>query len=461
MIPNLEAFTPWANFFVMLNQHIEAGVHIVFYMAPRDIHRLWDKDSRLNRFSRYISKAISPGKAFGNKVVDAVSQILSMYEVVNDKIISSDMLQLLALYLAQYNDIISRSTLRKVNTDSYQIAEFLANLQTKTYWKSLVPAFQRPTPLLAETVENSIKLVLTEIPLEFEFNDIIYQTIFDGVKEFFNVIRLSNEEKVFVTKIPCRVVYITDENYQDKMKLLKGSISQGQSFCLYTLVSLSDIIDKQLFYSEFPLENNPNVLHISLYPSLVHPLVLFSHPEYASDYILKRQLQFWFDLTSNSKTQLRLFFEEIVKQLYESELQKQLEELRLQMGITITGPATSEVSVQSRNTAQVIETQGRATSRSSLDNQQSVSNKITQTEIEVLLRVMAIFSHNTAKKKENVIKEVSDDLRRQKIMNVTDGQIDSVIKRLVQKDYLKETSTQYRKTSSWENKAIFKSFNLQ
>ena len=244
------------------------------------------------------------------------------------------------------------------------------------------------------------------------------------------------------------------------MKFLKGSITQNHSSCLYTVVSLSDIIEKQLFYSEFSLENNSNILHISLYPALIHPIVLFSHPEYASDYILKRQLQFWFDITSNSKNQLRLFFEEIIKELYESELQKQLEELRLQMGITITGPPTED-AIQTRSTSQVIETQGRATSRSSLDNQQSVANKITQAEIEILLRVMAIFSHNTAKKKENVIKEVSDDLRRQKIMNVTDGQIDSVIKRLVQKDYLRETSTQYRKTSTWENKAIFKSFNLQ
>jgi hypothetical protein len=99
-------------------------------------------------------------------------------------------------------------------------------------------------------------------------------------------------------------------------------------------------------------------------------------------------------------------------------------------------------------------------SRESMGDQPSMIGELTRSEVEILLRVLAIFQNNIAKKKDNVIREVGEDLRKHEIKNITDNQINSVALRLVQKEFLKETPTQFRKTPSWSPKDILKSFHL-
>jgi hypothetical protein len=136
-----------------------------------------------------------------------------------------------------------------------------------------------------------------------------------------------------------------------------------------------------------------------------------------------------------------------MNQSYESELQRQLEDLRQQLSISVfKAPIQMEADSQSRDM---------------MGDQQSVLEKLTETEVEILLRVMAIYSHNRAKKKVNIIREVAEDLVRNDIMNVTDEQIVSIIKRLINKEFLKETKVQYRKTNSWSVNDIFEYFELK
>ena len=141
-----------------------------------------------------------------------------------------------------------------------------------------------------------------------------------------------------------------------------------------------------------------------------------------------------------------MYSEKLVRNLYESDIENQLLELRKQFNLPVKvkspiGPTSSK-------------------SRQELGDQKALIGELTRSEIEILLRILAIYQNNIAKKKDNVIKEVAEDLRKNDIKNITDNQINSVALRLVQKDFLKETPTQYRKTENWIPKDILKSFNL-
>ena len=456
MIPNLEAFTPWANFIVMVNQHIDTGVHIIFYMAPRDLDRLWDKDARLSRFSRYISKAISPGATFGSKFVEAVAHLGALYEVVNDVQLSEQMLSLLSFYLDNFNEKLRKQILRKFNTDTYQILEFLVNLQSKNYWQNISPLFKESPAQLMGLVENSVKQLLVESPIEFEFADTLYRVKYNITAGQFTVTQQETDAaESHMIDVSCIVTYTPIRNLEKLSTEIKSLIEQGPVYAIVIGPPLKGV-EKELLISELDNPANNPLQILSMFAQLVQPLILYTYPDYESDFNLRRQLVFWFELISNVKQSLRSFFGEVVEKRYESELQHQLEELR--QSISILKPEFSyQPPVIENNPSQHLE----LLTRRELGDQPSVSDNLTKTEIEILLRIMALFAPRFGKKKENVFREVANDLRRHSSMNVTEGQIRTVAQRLVQREFLRSTPTQYRKTATWTPRSIFKSFDLQ
>lgn len=461
MIPNFEAFTPWANFIVLLNQHIQTGVHIVFYMAPRDINRLWDKDARLNRFSRYVSKAISPGKSFGTNVIHAVAQLIAMYEIVNKVKLSPRMLSLISYYLEVFEDRLHSQFLRKVNTDSYQIIEFLDNLQSKDYWINIESSFEDPPLQLKNSVEIAIRQLLIEIPLEMEYADLQYRINYDISNNWFNITQSQEEDlETHVTNIACVVAYSPSEIFTERLADAKYLLTQGP-VCLVIIGPPVKEVEQQILENEIASDTNFKLQVLSIPAILAHPLILRSFPGYKSDFSLNRQLLFWFRLISNSKQILQSFFEEIFKKLQESELENQLAELRQHIS-SLQSESLSipdiKISPSLINSTELDE--GIIASRKDLGDQPSVSEKLTRTEVEILLRIMALFGPRKGKKKENVVREVTSDLKRNNYPNVTEGQILAISNRLVQNGFLKATATQFRKTQLWAPSKIFKSFNL-
>ncbi|MHA2337470.1 MAG: hypothetical protein ACXACX_09210, partial [Candidatus Hodarchaeales archaeon] len=213
MVPNLEAFTPWANFIVMINQHVEKGVHIVFYMAPRDINRLWDKDSRLVRFNRYISKAIAPGNTFGDHVVEAISQLMALYESVTGVMLFNSMVKLMGFYLDDYYSDLEVMNLRFINTNFYQVIEFLSNLQEKKEWTDNETRYLEHDAESGNLVKNSVKKLFKELNIDFEFNETDYFTEYDSEEESFNLYRIFNEEKILLTSIKTELFYLENPNF--------------------------------------------------------------------------------------------------------------------------------------------------------------------------------------------------------------------------------------------------------
>ena len=445
MLPNFEAFTPWANFLVMINQHIEAGVHIAFYMAPRDIGRLWEKDTRLNRFNRYINNAILPGKTFDDKLIYAIAQIIAMFEIVNALQISKDNKQLIYLFYSLYFESLRKKSVRKINTDFYQVTEFFANLDTKESWKKLLPKVNVLDDSQAQSFEHGFLEVLGEILIELEMFDANYKLTFDKKEKELIIEKEIDENFITLVKMPLVIAYAKGKQYDPNI-LQFQYFGNEKPTVLITIGEILSIEEQNLLLTEFSPEKRKDLLIMTINSKIATPLLLFSFDSTSEDYTLKRQLVLWFDLISDMRNTFRVYSEKIIRNLYESDIENQLLELRKQFNLPIKeksaiGPTSSKT-------------------RQEMGDQKSVIGELTRSEIEVLLRILAIFQNNMAKKKDNVIKEVAEDLRKNDIKNITDNQINSVALRLVQKDFLKETATQFRKTSNWTPKDILKSFNL-
>ena len=445
MLPSFESFTPWANFLVMVNQHIEAGVHIGFYMAPRDINRLWEKDSRLNRFNRYINNAIMPGKTFDDKLIYAIAQIIAMYEVVNGIEISKTNKEVIYSYYALYFDSLKKKSVRKINTDFYQVTEFYANLDTKDSWKALQPKIGNLDDSLSQSFDYGFLEVLGELLIEFELFDSNYKLTFDKQEREFIIEKEIDENYITLIKVPCVIAYAKGKEYDPNILQFKYYGNEKPA----TLITIGEILsteEQNLLLTEFTPEKRKELLILTISGKLSTPLLMYNFESTVEDYTLKRQLVFWFDLISDMKNVFRMYCEKVVRNLYESDIENQLLELRKQFNLPVKekspiGPTSSK-------------------SRQELGDQKALIGELTRSEIEILLRILAIYQNNIAKKKDNVIKEVAEDLRKNDIKNITDNQINSVALRLVQKDFLKETPTQYRKTENWVPKDILKSFNL-
>lgn len=445
MLPNFEAFTPWANFLVMVNQHIEAGVHIAFYMAPRDINRLWEKDSRLNRFNRYINNAILPGKTFDDKLIYAISQIVALFEIVNGTTISNPNKELIYLYYKLYFNSLKKKSVRKINTDFYQITEFFANLDTKEAWKSIVPTINKLDDNQTQAFDQGFLEVLGELLIEFELFDNNYKLTFDKNEKELVIEKEIDENFITLVKMPLVIAYAKGKQYDPNIIQFQYFGNEKPT----VLITIGDILsaeEQNLLLLEFPSEKRKDLLIITINGKLATPLLLYGFDSTMEDYTLKRQLVFWFDEISDMKNVFRVYSEKIVRSLYESDIENQLTELRQQFNLPVKQKSTSG--------------QTSSKSRQELGDQPSLIGELTRSEIEILLRILAIYQNNIAKKKDNVIKEVAEDLRKNEIKNITDTQINSVALRLVQKDFLKETATQFRKTENWIPKDILKSFNL-
>lgn len=445
MLPSFESFTPWANFLVMVNQHIEAGVHIGFYMAPRDINRLWEKDSRLARFNRYINNAILPGKTFDDKLIYAISQIIAMYELVNSSEISKYSKAMIYLYYSTFYDSLKKKSVRKINTDFYQITEFFANLDKKEIWKNLLPKISNLDDSLTQSFENGFLEVMGEILIEYELFDNNYKLTFDKREKNLIIEKEIDNNFITLVNIPCILAYAKDKTYDTNIVQFQHFANE-QPCILITIGELLTTDEQNLLLTEFSPDKRKELLILTVSAKLSTPLLLYNFDAINEDYSLKRQLVFWFDLVSDMKNNLRIYSEQIVRNYYESDIEHQLTELRKEFNLPIkeilsAGPTSSK-------------------SREDLGDQKSLIGELTRSEIEILLRILAIYQNNIAKKKENVIKEVAEDLRKNDIKNVTDNQINSVCLRLVQKEFLKETATQYRKTPNWYAKEILKSFSL-
>ena len=445
MLPNFEAFTPWANFLVMVNQHIEAGVHIAFYMAPRDINRLWEKDSRLNRFNRYINNAILPGKTFDDKLINAIAQIIAMYEIVNNNVISDSNKGLIYLFYSLYFDNLKRKSVRKINTDFYQITEFFANLDSKKTWNSIVPKIDNLDDSQTQSFEQGFLEVLGELLIEFELFDSNYKLTFDKREKELNIEKEIDENFITLIKIPAIIAYAKGKHYDPNILQFQYFGNEKPSILL-TVGEILSSEEQALLLTEFSPEKRKDLLIMTINSKLATPLLLYSFDSTMEDYTLKRQLVFWFDEISDIKNTFRIYCEKIIRSLYESDIENQLVELRKQFNLPV-----KEKSAVGQTSSK---------SREQLGDQRSMIGELTRSEVEVLLRIVAIYQNNIAKKKDNVIKEVAEDLRKNEIKNITDNQINSVALRLVQKDFLKETPTQYRKTDKWVPKEILKSFNL-
>lgn len=454
MIPSFEAFTPWANFIVMVNQHLEAGLQIVFYMAPRDIQRLWDKDTRLTRFSRYISKAFSPGTTFGDRLKEAVGQLTALYEAVEGQELTTGSLQLLAGYIDQFEDTLRHQSLRKVNTGTYQIVEFLSNLQKKKYWQQYEFQFREPSEQQAGPLENAVNQILKEIHLEFEFADAIYHARYDSSTTSYVLTRELDDKTLNVTQVPCVFTYALSDTHNSKIRELKALL-EDQSCLLLMVGPPFSAVEKDMFTSEFLESYDTGLEIISVSFKLAPPLLLYTHPEYTNDFALRRQLVYWFDLVGEVRSTLLTYFEDIVRELYEYELEDQLQGLREQLGIE-DGDASDVATVLPED--QPISAN---TSRKTLGDQRPVSGGLTPVEVEVLLRILAIYGSRIAKKKENLVTEVIEDLSKSGVKKVTEEMVESLVRRLISKDHLKETPTQYRRTSEWDPKVIFTDFNLK
>ncbi|MHA2336951.1 MAG: hypothetical protein ACXACX_06600, partial [Candidatus Hodarchaeales archaeon] len=283
-----------------------------------------------------------------------------------------------------------------------------------------------------------------ELNIDFEFNETDYFTEYDSEEESFNLYRIFNEEKILLTSIKTELFYLENPNFSVAISEIR--LLPAREPKVYVIFGQNPQEGKQFLEElEESIEENSCILLIN--SILTHPLILKTIPTYDDDFNFQRQLFFWFNTISKAKTQLGIFFENVARKNYESELQRQLEDLRQQLSISVfKAPMQLEVDSQSRDR---------------LGDQQSVLEKLTEAEVEILLRVMAIYSHNRAKKKVNIIREVAEDLVRNDIMNVTDEQIVSIIKRLINKDFLKETKVQYRKTNSWSVNDIFEYFELK
>jgi hypothetical protein len=448
MLPNFEAFTPWANFLVMVNQHIEAGVHIAFYMAPRDINRLWEKDTRLNRFNRYINNAILPGKTFDEKLIYAIAQIIAMYEVVNQIQISNHNKEIIFLYYLLYYESLKKKSVRKINTDFYQITEFFANLASKESWKTLLPTIEKLDDTQTQAFEHGFLEVLGEFLLEFELFDNNYKLTFDKREKELVIAKEIDQNYITLVKVPCVVAYAKGKLYDPNLMQF-NYFGNEKPTALFTIGEILTNEEQNLLLTEFAPEKRNEILIVTINAKLATPLLLYIFESTNEDYSLKRQLVFWFDLISDSKNAFRIFSEKIVRNYYESDLENQLSDLRKQFNL----PAKE-------SSKEVSELKTSSKSRESMGDQPSMIGELTRSEVEILLRVLAIFQNNIAKKKDNVIREVGEDLRKHEIKNITDNQINSVALRLVQKEFLKETPTQFRKTPSWSPKDILKSFHL-
>ncbi len=445
MLPNFEAFTPWANFLVMVNQHIEAGVHIAFYMAPRDINRLWEKDSRLNRFNRYINNAILPGKTFDDKLINAIAQIVALYEIVNDITISTANKEVIYLFYKLYFNSLKKKSVRKINTDFYQITEFFANLDTKEAWKTIIPTINKLDDSQTQAFEQGFLEVLGELLIEFELFDNNYKLTFDKSEKELLIEKEIDENFITLSKIPLVIAYAKGNQYDPNIIQFQY-FGQEKPSVLITIGEILSTEEQNLLLMEFSPEKRKDLLILTINGKLATPLLLYSFESTMEDYTLKRQLVFWFDEISDMKNVFRVYCEKIVRSLYESDIENQLMELRKQFNL----PIKQKSSIGATSSK----------SRQELGDQPPLIGELTRSEIEILLRILAIYQNNIAKKKDNVIKEVAEDLRKNEIKNITDSQINSVALRLVQKDFLKETPTQYRKTEKWIPKDILKSFNL-
>ena len=445
MLPSFESFTPWANFLVMVNQHIEAGVHIGFYMAPRDINRLWEKDSRLARFNRYINNAILPGKTFDDKLVYAIAQIMAMYEIVFDLTVSKFNKAMIYLYYSTFYDSLKKKSVRKINTDFFQVTEFFANLDKKDSWKSLLPKISNLDDSQAQAFENGFLESMGELLIEYELFDINYKLTFDKREKNLIIEKEIDENYITLVTVPVILAYAKSKTY-DTSILQFNHFGNEKPTVLITIGEILTTDELNLLLTEFKPEQRKDLLILTVSAKLSTPLLLYNFDSTNEDYSLKRQLVFWFDLVSDFKNNLRIYSEQLVRNFYESDIENQLTELRKEFNLPIKekssfGPTSSK-------------------GREDLGDQKSLIGELTRSEIEILLRILAIYQNNIAKKKDNVIKEVAEDLRKNDIKNITDNQINSVALRLVQKEFLKETATQYRKTEHWIPKEILKSFSL-
>ena len=445
MVPNFNAFTSWANFIVMVNQHIEAGIHIAFYMAPRDVNRLWEKDERLTRFNRYINNAIMPGKTFEDQVHVAIAQIVAMFEIVNQRTISEGNKYIMFLFYKLYYNRLKKLSVRKINTDFFQITEFLANLDSKDSWKKLLPYIKELNNSHTQSFELGFSEVLSELLIEFELFDDNYRLTYDKGENELIIERELDQNYITLVKIPCIIAYAKGNNYDPKVLQFKF-LGNEKPTLLITIGETLSTEEQKLLLTEFTAEKRKEIQILTTNAKLATPLLLYSFESTKDDYTLKRQLAFWFDLISDSKNVFRVYGENLVRSYYESDLENQLIELRREFNLPVKERAVSGLSATS--------------SRRDMGDQTSLVGDLTETEIEILLRILVIYQNRIAKKKENVIKEVGEDLRKNEITNVTDNQINAIALRLVQRDFLKETTSQFRKTEFWDPKEIVKSFNL-
>lgn len=436
-ISDTNVFQPWASLFVALSDQIDVGLLGIVYIAEREITRLWRKDLRLGRFQDYLMERMSPGNRFGEKYLEGMANVLSLYEIANNHNLDPKSIELLERFLGLHKERMKRFSLREFNIAAYRLCRTLHIFEKNTVWQKVTKISRGDRTQIGQKAEQSLIQLISGIQLHFDVEGERYSA--ELLSERVSMSGWQSDGKLEVQKeiegeylphfeLPIEIKYTTRGNHGDTQIKKVERMANTRPTIFFSIGVIERNLDR--LHKRFEnLCNNTQLLVIDVDRELFNPI--FVNTEGAS-YQLRRSLQEWFQVTSK----LNQLFVPFLEALTKRKLIRKIEELQAEI------ERVSATTPTGLTEAGTMETSGVVAGTTQLAGSYEVATVVVTLFEEVSNR----------KSKSSLPKHVLNALPAP--INDFDQVLSGVLNQMVEKEFLRETAKNYTKTNSWTRQAL-------
>ncbi|MFW9997044.1 MAG: hypothetical protein ACFFD4_33685 [Candidatus Odinarchaeota archaeon] len=457
-IKDADDFRPWVDFLTTLHDNFTGGYSITFFTTTRDIDRLWRKDTRLERFEKWLSDPYELESSYGNKILVGAANIIALSILSTGSHLQDIAVRLVENHFEKNKRKYQSSSIRRINVLSWNLVDSLIKMENSNLWQKVKEI--QGIPVLKQLSEHNLKVLLKDMEIPFTHVDEVwlaqFQTQHMNIGDLRTDIILSlnkkyEDQKMLMSTIPVRVSYNPDE--EEINKLVEASRSQRiiflvmgdqkESFDLAFNLLENEVQSYQVFLEEID--------ELEFLPVLALPTG--SSP---GEKKLFRVLKNWFSLTSSLRAKIMAWLVELAEQKRQEFLNAEIEELRALIsglkgkpGQVAINKALDELSLSTKDKKAT--TAGKAATGKRIVKEEALMIVISAFEM-VKLR----------KNKVKAINSLSVDLEKQMErvhgsqigFNAAKENIQEIINQLIEQGFLNVQNKYYSKTDKWNKSRI-------
>ncbi|MHA1448954.1 MAG: hypothetical protein ACTSP4_05985, partial [Candidatus Hodarchaeales archaeon] len=453
-IKDIDDFRPWVDFITTIHDYFTEGYFITFFTTERDRDRLWNKDTRLERLQKWLSDPYELESSYGDKLLEGAANIIALASTSNNSHLQKQSITLIEKHLDKNKRKYSNNSIRSVNITSYNLVDMLIKMENSSIWEKVGILKTQDYGTLKQLSEYNLKQMLKEIEIPFTHVDEVYMAKFHSGAVNTGSLRTDitlglyktyEEQEMLITSIPVKISY--DPSDEEISMVLEASKAQRSIFFVMgaRVEQAFNVLENQIQdYRVFLEEIN----ELDFLPVLGLP-----DGKTGASKRLFRVIKNWFMLTSSIRAKTMAWLIELADQKRQEFLSAEIEELRAMM------------SALKKKTAPVDRAIGRA-----IDELSGVvvSEEVPETKERIISEeavMLVISAFEMVKQRKNRVKAVNSltaDL--QKRIEESGGetvdfqeakmQVETVIKKLIENNFLSATKKFYNKTSEWNKSSI-------